>query len=214
MGAHGSPRARSGEKESQESSGKLVRASRTGAALSRLLPPGMYQRGPCFYGRFRDPRTGLEVRRSLGRNHDEAVRNFLRFQAEGTQLGAPPIGPSLGDVLAHYLAHVHRQHRDKPRTIENAEQAAKIIRRHLDPEAPVGKLGQTDFWRFRDTRSAEVSSTASANLTLRYLKAALNRAVRDGLIERLPFRVEMLPEPPKRNRALPPGQVAKVLRVA
>jgi integrase/recombinase XerD len=90
----------------------------------------------------------------------------------------------------------------------------RIIGRLLDPDEPVAALGQDDYWRFREARAKAVRSPASANVTCRYLKAALNRALRDGLIERLPFRVELLPSPPKRNRALTRVQVNKVLAKA
>ncbi len=59
-----------------------------------------------------------------------------------------------------------------------------------------------------------MASNGSTNVTLRYLKAALNRASREGLISALPFRIELLPDPPKRNRALTPVQVEKVLQAA
>ena len=84
----------------------------------------------------------------------------------------------------------------------------------MDPQAPIESLTQDDFWIFRDARAREVASNGSTNVTLRYLKAALNRASREGLSSALPFRIELLPDPPKRNRALTPVQVEKVLRAA
>ena len=181
----------------------------------RELPSGIYQRGASYYGRFKTPNG--EVRRSLGRDRKKALAMFRRFREAGiTPRSSATEAPrtTLEDVLDCYWQHQLRQHRDKPRTIENARHAIAKVKRLMDPAAPIETVTQDDFWRFREARAKEVRSTGSANVTLRYLKAALNRAVREGLISTLPFRVELLSEPPKRNRALSRRQVDEVLRVA
>lgn len=184
----------------------------------QLLPQGMYVRASGTYaGSFKV--DGRWVRRTIGQDREKAIAAFRRFRKSGTAPRASRVTAeqakqvTVTDVLDLYLAYQRRQRRDKPRSVEAVEYAVERLRKLLDPLAPIGSLTQEDFWVLRDKRAAQVAAV-STNSTLRYLKAALNFSVREGLIQALPFRVEMLPEPAKRNRAITQAQVDRVLAAA
>lgn len=176
---------------------------RGGTGVKMRLEDGrVYPRGGVWYVDIRV--GGKRIRRSAGKTRLEAERELLELRATKGRVesAAPSPAPSQASpaarrfdvrtALERYIDHLEDKG-SRPRTVESARTASKPLIAHLGKRA-AASLTRSDLSHFAAKRRDAGLSPATANRSLRLLKAALRLAVDDGELDRLPCPVKMVRE--------------------
>ncbi len=181
-------------------------ATKSGAGL----PKGIYRRGDQYWIRVRGAHGKL-VRKSCGATLEAAVeeRDRIVSEREARRQAGPT---SLPRLIQSWLAR--HELRSRPRTIEGARQAAGRLLAEFGP-ADARDLTEERLADYVRRRRQNVG-VESVNTDLKSLKAILRLAVRQRVLDALPFHVELLPAPLKKRipQAIPPKDFEALLRKA
>ena len=185
----------------------------------RLEDGRVYPRGGVWYVDIRV--RGKRIRRSAGKTRLEAERELLELRAtKGRVEGlAPSPVPSqakpkldVRTALKRYIDHLEDKG-SRPRTVESARTASKPLIAHLGRRA-AASLTRSDLSHFAAKRRDAGLSPATANRSLRLLKAALRLAVDDAELERLPCPIKMVREARPAPTILSAEQIRQLLAKA
>lgn len=150
---------------------------------------------------------GQRVRPAAGtrRADAEALRAVLAEEAASAPRSKPL---SLHDAMRAYIVGLRA--RGKSSSVRQAEVHAETLRRHVGAGFDVRELTVDHVDAFATARLAEGVSRASVNGSLRYLRAALRRAVEAGRLESA-TRVRLLRETRRVPRVLCESEVRLLL---
>lgn len=153
------------------------------------LPKGFYRRGKSYYCRFQ--RGGEDVRRSLGANHDEAVRAFRKLT------GAPEQVESMRLLVREALERWIATGVTATRLESGRRDIESRMRRIVVPllgERRLADVRPDDLFALRVTLEKQGASTARVHRVLSELRTFFRWAAYDA---------RLIAEPPIPRRLLP-----------
>lgn len=181
------------------------------------------KRKTAFFMDYVHPLTGQRVRETLNASNKSTADLFAAARYERicreAELGksAGPTDEQKGVVLKDFLEHDLERVPLAATTKRMEGHRHKALLRHLGERAAVVDLDYPDFVRYQKQRKKDewrgcFISSGTVNDELAILRAALNRAYKEGRLWRVPDFPEFLPEEEPKRRFLMPDEVVKLIK--